>query len=471
MRCERIILIFLLFLNVSIRLLKLNYSLYFQYVLYYYASRDVSHIIMSFPFQPEKKYHGKYHGVRGVKCKFTDTFLRNLKPQGGKDRDILEGNGFGVRVRAGGSKIFFYKYRFQDKLRFLNLGTYPHASLADARQKYGDAYKLRKNGFDPIEIEAESARIAAKEQGERRQKALTVAELIDQYIEKYAKAHKKTWHKDELTLAKDVRPAWGNRQAKEITKLDATTMLQKIVDRGRPGQAQNALETTRKMYNWAIDQGMLETTPFLGVKRPAPKNKKDRALSENEIKILWLELDTADISDEIRQALKLTLVTAQRPGEVIGMHASEVVDKWWIIPKEKTKNKKAHRVYLTELALALIGPLEAPDPDTGETKSTGFIFPCPHKKKQKPIQEGAMGYALRRSFEAKKLSVATFTPHDLRRTAVTHLARLKIPQEWRERIVNHLPKELDATYNLYEYDEEKETAMQRWEAELLRILT
>ena len=405
-----------------------------------------------------------------MKSKFTDTFLKNLKPEGGKDRDIMEGHGFGVRVRAGGSKILFYKYRFQEKLRFLNLGTYPHTSLADARQKYGDAYKLRKNGFDPIEVEAESARATAKEKEAKQQKALTVEDLIDRYIEKYAKTHKKSWHKDELTLAKDVSPAWGKRPASEITKLDATKLLQKIVDRGRPGQAQNVLESTRKMYNWAIDQGMLETTPFLGVKRPAPKNKKDRALSDKEIKTLWYELDAADMSDEIRRALKLTLVTGQRPGEVIGMHAQEITDSWWTIPKEKTKNKKAHRVYLTDLALELIGPLKSIDPKTGETKPKTYLFPCPHKTKEKPIMEGAMGHVLRSNFEAKKISVAKFTPHDLRRTAVTHLARLKVPLEWRERVVNHLPKELDATYNLYEYDEEKETSLQRWEEELLRIL-
>lgn len=405
-----------------------------------------------------------------MKSKFTDTFLKNLKPQGGKDRDIMEGHGFGVRVRAGGSKILFYKYRFQEKLRFLNLGTYPHTSLADARQKYGDAYKLRKNGLDPIEVEAEAARASAKEKETKQQKALTVEDLIDRYIEKYAKAHKKSWHKDELTLAKDVCPAWGKRPASEITKLDATKLLQKIVDRGRPGQAQNVLESTRKMYNWAIDQGMLETTPFLGVKRPAPKNKKDRALSDKEIKTLWHELEAADMSDEIRRALKLTLVTGQRPGEVIGMHAQEITDSWWTIPKEKTKNKKAHRVYLTGMALELIGPLELTDSKTGETKSKGFIFPCPHKTKVKSIQEGAMGHVLRSNFEAEKISITKFTPHDLRRTAVTHLARLKVPQEWRERIVNHLPKELDAIYNLYEYDEEKETAMKRWEADIVRIL-
>ena len=186
-------------------------------------------------------------------------------------------------------------------------------------------------------------------------------------------------------------PAWGKRPANEITKLDATKLLQKIVDRGRPGQAQNALETTRKMYNWAIDQGILETTPFLGVKRPAPKNKKDRALSDKEIKTLWHELDEADMSDEIRRGLKLTLVTGQRPGEVIGMHAQEIVDSWWTIPKEKTKNKKAHRVYLTVLALELIGSLESTDPKTGETKPKAYLFPCPHKTKEKPIQEGGHG--------------------------------------------------------------------------------
>jgi hypothetical protein len=82
-------------------------------------------------------HHGRHHGVGAVKQKFTDTFLRNLKPEGNRDRDIIEGHGFGVRVRAGGSRVFFYKYRFLDKLRLMNLGTYPQTSLAEARQKYG----------------------------------------------------------------------------------------------------------------------------------------------------------------------------------------------------------------------------------------------------------------------------------------------------------------------------------------------
>lgn len=405
-----------------------------------------------------------------MRSKFTDTYIKNLKAEEGKDRDILEGQGFGIRIRAGGSKVFFYKYRFDGKLRFLKLGTYPHVSLADARQKYGDAYKLRKNGMDPIFVGAEAARETAKAEEAKQQIVLKVEDLIDQYIDKYAKLHKKSWHKDELTLAKDVRPAWGIRPATEITKLDVTKLLHTIVDRGRPGQAQNVLESTRKMYNWAIDQGLLETTPFVGVKRPAPKNKKDRALSEKEIMILWKDLDAAAMTDELRRAFKLTLVTGQRAGEVIGMHSSEITDSWWTIPKEKTKNQKAHRVFLTDMALKLVGPLEVADPKTGESRPKGYIFPCPHKEKLKPMQQGAMGHNLRLNFESKSISATKFTPHDLRRTTVTHMARLKIPKEWRERVVNHLPDELDATYNLHEYDDEKERSMTIWELDLSRIL-
>jgi len=407
------------------------------------------------------------------KIKFSDLSVKNIKvgPDHIEKDYLFEGSsGFGIRVRTSGTKVIFYKYRFKGKLRFLNLGIYPHISLADARQKYGDAYKLRKSGLDPIEVAAESMRKEAAEELFKQCKALKVVALIEQYIEKYAKTHKKTWHKDELTLAKDVKPAWGNRAASEITKFDASSLLRKVVERGSPGQAQNVLESSRKMFNWAIDQGMLENNPFNGVKRAAPKNKKDRVLSEKEIVTFWQDLDHSNMSDEIRRALKLTLITAQRPGEVIAMHSDEIDGHWWTISGEKTKNEKAHRVYLTDMALDLIGSLEVTDCMTNETRQRGYIFPCPHGSKVQSIAEGAMGYAVRRNFEQNTLTVAKFTPHDLRRTAITNLARLKVPFEWRERIVNHLKDELDDIYNLYEYDVEKEEAMKKWETELIRIL-
>ena len=53
--------------------------------------------------------------------------------------------------------------------------------------------------------------------------------------------------------------------------------------------------------------------------------------------------------------------------------------------------------------------------------------------------------------------------HDLRRTARTGLAKLRIPREVAEKILNHSSKnKLDAVYNQYDYFEERERAIYVW---------
>lgn len=69
---------------------------------------------------------------------FFDKAVSNLKPPAdGKEKDYLFSGrkGFGIRVRTSGAKVFLYKYRVEGRLRFMNLGTYPYVSLADANQK------------------------------------------------------------------------------------------------------------------------------------------------------------------------------------------------------------------------------------------------------------------------------------------------------------------------------------------------
>ena len=60
------------------------------------------------------------------------------------------------------------------------------------------------------------------------------------------------------------------------------------------------------------------------------------------------------MSDELRRALKLILVTAQRPGEVAGIHTSEIDGNWWTIPSERAKNGKAHRVPASFLLMKML---------------------------------------------------------------------------------------------------------------------
>ena len=81
--------------------------------------------------------------------------------------------------------------------------------------------------------------------------------------------------------------------------------------------ANRTLAVIRKMFNFAVSRDILSTSPCTAVQAPAPENRRDRVLTADEIKAFWLGLGRTRITEGIRLALKLQLVTAQRKGEVI----------------------------------------------------------------------------------------------------------------------------------------------------------
>jgi integrase len=418
---------------------------------------------------------------------FTDRYIRSLKP-GEKVKEKREKRGFGIRIKPDGTKIFFYKYQSPttSKRRFLSLGEYPGLSLADARRDYGKAFEAVKAGIDPLEIK--------QQEKEERRKADAVADLVEDYIDKHAKRFKKSWKEDERILNRDVIPAWGTRKAADITKRDVNVLLEKIVDRGAPGMANNSFQIIRKMFNFAVEKDILPYTPCFGVKLPAPKQSRDRALSEAEIRTFWPKLDSCALSDELRRALRLILITVQRPGEVIGMHTREIKGEWWVIPPERSKNKKVHRVYLTGLAREIIRQaiekVKFVRSLPADKEYSGYVFPCPHVKKVKPIGERAMAHAVRvnlawpildkkgkRLFDAdgkpatdNRLGIEKFTPHDLRRTAATFMAEAEERDEVIDAVMNHVKQGVKKVYIKYDYDKEKQAALEAWSLRLLGII-
>jgi len=414
--------------------------------------------------------------------KFSDKYIDNLKAQE-RISDIREGGGFGIRVTPGGVKTWFFIYRSDGKRRFMNLGHYPAVSLAEARAKYRDALKLVEAGKDPMAL----AGLAKDE----RHKAYTFADLAHEYIEKHAKVKKRGWEEDWRILSKDALPTWGKRKAEDITKRDVVLLLEKILERGSPGSANGNFKCIRKLFNFAVERDILKFSPCVGVKMPGPLNLRERALSEQEVRTLWESLDTASMSEETQRALKLVLVTAQRPGEVTGMHSGEIDGSWWTIPSERAKNGKTHRVFLTATALELIGELNVTDEESGESRPKGYLFPCPHTKKYQPITVSSLAHAVRRNLAwpvgdrngkplldkdglpvtENRFGIEHFTPHDLRRTAATFLAEMREMDEVIDAVLNHAKQGVIRVYNQYRYDREKQAALEAWERKLISITT
>ena len=244
-----------------------------------------------------------------------------------------------------GVKSFVWLYHFEGRSRRLTLGTHPSLSLAEAGVKLAEAQSQLTKGIDP------GSRVVAKRQAERN--AETVAELVASYLDRYARIRKRSAFEDERILKKDVLSRWGYRQAKNITRRDIVQLLNEIVDRGAPIQANRTLTILRRMFKFAVGQAILEVSPCDMVEAPSSENVRDRVLTEDEVRLLWNVLKSAPMELNARRILRMMLVTGQRKGEIIGLHKQEIdyQKRLWTLPATRAKNGREHLIPLSTLAL------------------------------------------------------------------------------------------------------------------------
>ena len=213
--------------------------------------------------------------------KFTAVGIKNLPPKN-KTYTKTEGQGLYIQVSPKGFKTWYYHYRFRGKQRWFHLGNYPTVSLKDARERREKVAQILSQDIDPIAK-------AALEREELNQ-AITVSELVEEYIQKWAKPRKRTWQEDIRILHRDILPIWGNRKANEITKRNVILLLDNVHERtkakrtlpGEPTMSRSVFSVVRRMFNFAVERDILKYNPCWGVKPPAKPNKRSRFLSEEE---------------------------------------------------------------------------------------------------------------------------------------------------------------------------------------------
>ena len=367
--------------------------------------------------------------------RFTDLQIKNLKPEA-KLYEITEGDGFSIRVQPSGTKTFYYIYYDAGKKQRIRIGEYGATTLVEAREKAASLHSARKRGLN------------------LKSDKKTVADLAQRYLQEHSKKMNtpRRYKENKRVLDRDVLPHIGTIDLKNIKRNHIYDVVNRIIERGKPAQSNNALKIMRKMFNFGIQSGMTETNPAHMIKQQ-PEKEKRRVLTDQEIRIFLYGNINAKTSDATMRCLKLILITGQRPGECLGMHYDEISGDWWTIPKERTKNRMLphatdQKVFLSPLAKEIIG------------SGSGPVFPS-------PAQVSALGTALRRLRD--RIGIEPFTPHDLRRTAATHMAELGYKQELIDRILGHIAPKIARTYNRYDYEREKEEIMLAWEKKLLSL--
>ena len=387
--------------------------------------------------------------------RLTDARIRSLRAKDARYEVWDTEPGFGLRIAPTGRKSFIYLYRFEGRPRRLTLGVYPRVSLADAREMVGKSVKELERGNDPG-AEKINARKALRD-------AESFEELAFQWVERWAKPNRKSWRAAQRELEIDAVRVWGKKKAYDIKQKDVIALIEQIMDRGSPIQANRTLGLLKQVFKFGVQRGIIDASPAVAIDKPAKETRRDRVLSDSEIRAFWSGLDKSVMTEDVRTALRLCLVTVQRRGEVAGMRRSEIEGDWWVLPKERSKNGKAHRVPLSPMAKKLIKNASGDD----------YLFPSPRKwgpnREQIPIEARALTNAItknRHLFETDR-----FCAHDLRRTAATKIAELGVPRFDIAKVLNHSDHQVTAVYDRYAYDAEKRKALLKWGKKLQQILS
>jgi integrase len=120
-------------------------------------------------------------------------------------------------------------------------------------------------------------------------------------------------------VRKHVLPQWGKRDAASITRADVRAMMGRIK---APIVANQVRAAASAVFTWAVRQEILTANPCKGVEAN-PTQSRERILSEGEIPRFWAAFDDAGIAGA---ALKVILLTGQRPGEVAHVRKQHVAD-------------------------------------------------------------------------------------------------------------------------------------------------
>ena len=347
------------------------------------------------------------------KRKLTDLFVTSWKAP---DRPELIWDarqpGLALSVRPSGKRTWKVIYRFHGRPVWLHLGDARSIGLADARRLAARIMLEVAEGKDPA---AERKRV---------REAGTFADLAAQYVELHARKHNKSWRQAEALVRRHLLPRWGKLTATAITRADVRAVMVRIE---APIVANQVLASASAIFSWAIKQEIVAVNPCKAVDRN-PTAARARVLSDAEVVLLWPRLDPA---------LKLLLLTGQRPGEVATMQREHVAAGWWQMPGKPqgawpgTKNGRDHRVALSDSAQALVEAARS-----GRDRS---------------------GTLLREL--AAELAIERVTPHDLRRTCLTWITRLGFGRDAMDRVANHRTSTVTDVYDRHGYAEEDRRIM------------
>ena len=356
--------------------------------------------------------------------------LTARKIETAKPGKYSDGGNLYLIVSPTGARKWVLRFTWRGKAREMGLGTPATVSLADARERAANARRMIGQGLDPINERKRTGGVP------------TFGEMADQVREALSVGFRNEKHRAQwkATLATYAAPL-SDKPIDAILTDDVLAVLKPIWTtksvtasrvRGRIEKVLDAAKAKgyRQGENPARWRGHLD---HLLPKQSKLTRSHHAAMPYEHVAAFIGRLRESD--SLAAQALELTILTAARSGEILGMGWSEVdLDKKiWTVPANRMKAGREHRVPLSERAVAILRQL-------ADIKTGDFVYPGQRKNRRlsnmaifmmlRRMKANVTVHGFRSSFRDWAGNETSY-PRDLIETALAHVIGDKAEQAYR----------------------------------------
>lgn len=374
----------------------------------------------------------------------TDIKLKQLKANN-KPYKEYDGEGLYIYVSPTGSKTWRIRYRFEKKEQTYTIGTYPKISLKDARQKLSEVKTMLAQGINPMKEKLIKTALQEKNTFEK-----IVYEWIEKQNTRWGERYRRMV---EYRMDHYVFGFIGQLDVNKISAKQVLEIIRRIEERGKTDMAHRVLVIISQAFRYAVACGLCESDPCRDLKGALTFHKSTprAALTDpKEVGQLMRNIK-AYPAGTMREAMLWSAYTFCRPIEVRQAEWCEIdfERRLWIIPAEKMKMRREHRVPLSNQCFEVL------ENQRGFDKK--WIFPS--VRKGKCLSENGVLSAIRSMGYEKDQMCA----HGFRAMASTLLNELGYRPDIIESSLAHVDdNKVRAVYNRAEYMEERRKMMQEW---------
>ena len=364
------------------------------------------------------------------------------------------GLGLYLNISNDNTLSWLYRYKLLGKSKWMGLGVYNRENTLAKMHREAERLKaLVGQGVDPIE-QRKSHRAELKASTELEAKTFSIC------TEEYLTKNRAKWNNPKTpaqwisSLTAYAYPVIGDTPVNNID----TQHILKILE---PIWYTKTETATRVRSRIELILSFAKVLGYREGENPAMwRGHLDQILPKpNKLKTIKHHpaLPYADLPEFMQQlkaqnctasrALTLLILTACRTSEVIFSAPHEIQNGVWIIPSERMKAGKEHRIPLSSQALALLDELDL---------SGDWLF---HGLKQgKPISTGTMDRLLER------MGRKDITVHGFRSTFRDFIAeKTNFPDRLAEMCLAHqLADSVEAAYQRTDLLEKRKAIMQVW---------